>query len=196
MLWNILMATMQVRTNLQKALGRPLALDEASAKTIGEIRAMDGGSSEENASNNDKESPSSTPKDTAKKGGSLAPVIRPCKIVDLARDLCVRKELTGGYSRQHAKAPVNADTNTKTTVSPSWPATPDRVGIIFLFFLHLRLVTDPVPDVILRLPCYDFKSHTTILSLENPERSSLKSVILYNMTVATSSVLFIPAGLY
>lgn len=77
------MGGMQVRSNLQRALGRPVGLDEASNMTIGALKALEGQGEEDGGSPSADESSSNQQQG----GKAAAPVIEPSQIVDLDKDL-------------------------------------------------------------------------------------------------------------
>lgn len=117
-----------MRSNLQRAMGRPLALDEASAMTIGEIRAMETGGQEEAPVSGDSDQPASAePVDSGP--SKTAPIIRPSKIIDLTKDLIVRKKVSGRFAKNYTQQIVKAEDAPRAYSSPSGPSTPDRVCI-------------------------------------------------------------------
>lgn len=139
----------QVRSNLQRAIGRPLALDEASAMTIGDIKALEAGG--EGGSESKQEKAAATPQDeetAASVQPKSAPIILPSKIIDLKKDLCVRKEVAGRFVKDYTVKPIKED---RTDSPPSAPSTPDKVDPHSCLFRATQLVPS-VPLFGLGLP--------------------------------------------
>jgi len=79
---------MQARSNLQRTLGRPVALDEASGMTIGDIKALEGSGDDGGdvaAADDSAPAPAAEESDNNR----TAPLIHPAKLIDLQRDLPV-----------------------------------------------------------------------------------------------------------
>lgn len=107
---------LQVRSKLQGALGRPLALDEASAMSIADIKALQG--DDVDAAPADKPAEEEAAPET-KSGKAAAPIIHPAKIIDLQRDLPVKL----------AKKPaVIKKENNPAKAAPAKGKSPSRIG--------------------------------------------------------------------
>ena len=77
---------LQVRSNLQRALGRPVALGDVRSMTIAAIKALEGIEDAEESANGHHRGPAAE-REAASNGVSQAiPIIYPAKLVDLARD--------------------------------------------------------------------------------------------------------------
>lgn len=121
---------LQAKSNLQRALGRPVALEEASGMTIGEIKALEGDSGDEVAATPapaDTPAPEAPPADSSK---ASAPLIHPAKIVDLEHDLPMRLPAPPAVIRvkengttEGAKKGINSAPSASSLYAPP---TPDR----------------------------------------------------------------------
>ena len=125
---------MQAKSNLQRALGRPVALEEASGMSIGEIKALEGDSGGAEAA------PAGAPEEAAPAEAAPPPVetgrgsvakIYPAKLIDLEHDLPVRlpvrpsliKVKDGAHSVASVKKGIKS---APSTASLNAPPTPDR----------------------------------------------------------------------
>ena len=116
---------MQVRSNLQRALGRPVALDEASGMTIAAIKALEGDSADEPAAATEE---AATPAEPAPGAKKAAPIIQPAKIIDLDRDMPVKLSVRPGVVKASAAAPAKTHASRMGSAS-SLNATPERVQL-------------------------------------------------------------------
>ena len=82
------MCGLQARSTLQRALGRPVSLEEVASMTIGALKAMGGDDDGDDAGKvapaADAAPAEATPVDPSK---GAAPIIHPAKLVDLEHDL-------------------------------------------------------------------------------------------------------------
>ena len=76
---------LQVRSNLQRAMGRPVALEEVQNITIAGIKAIEGIDAEATPAAAD--DTATTEREVASPIEMAAPLIEPAKIVDVTRDL-------------------------------------------------------------------------------------------------------------
>lgn len=121
----------QVRSNLQRALGRPVALGDVRTMTIAAIKAIEGVEEEEESTDADSTTEAGS-EGQAGTGMKSVPVFQPAKLVDLARDypsnaarppkfIRARHEKAGGKPRRRPKH----GSQSSSSVSP--PCTPEHV---------------------------------------------------------------------
>ena len=120
--WWLIQDRLQVRSNLQRALGRPVALDEASGMTIAAIKALEGDSADAPAAATEEAAAPAEPAPGAKKA---APIIQPAKIIDLDRDMPVKLSVRPGVVKASAAAPAKTHASCMGSAS-SLNATPER----------------------------------------------------------------------
>ena len=104
------MAGLQVRANLQKALGRPVALSDIRTTTIAELRAIEGRSAESSADSNGKAAANGHANGHAHAPEQpVAPLICPAKLIDLSRDwpVSVPPKRAGFLAPEYSVQPGN-----------------------------------------------------------------------------------------
>ena len=117
--------------------------------TIGDIKALEAGG--DSGSESKQEKAAATPQDeetSASVQPKSAPIILPSKIIDLMKDLCVRKEVAGRFVKDYTVKPIKED---RTDSPPSAPSTPDKVNPHSRLFQCYQLALS-VPFVVLSLP--------------------------------------------
>ena len=122
---------LQAKSNLQRALGRPVALEEASGMSIGEIKALEGDKGDAApaaaAPAADTPAPEAAPVESGKVS---APLIHPAKLVDLQHDLPVALPAPISHIKVKENGAVNGAKkgikSAPSTASLNAPPTPDR----------------------------------------------------------------------
>lgn len=123
-----------MRSNLQRALGRPLSLDDASGMSIKDIKAMEGDSEDAPSSQPDESSTPAQAEPVGPAKSTTAPIIHPSKIIDLTKDLCVRKKVKGRFTKDYTVKKIRPDKTPEPATPPykasssSGPSTPDKVS--------------------------------------------------------------------